>query len=88
MPVPKRKVSKSRRDKRSANKGIREDKTTVAHCTNCEKPLLPHQACRECGYYKGAKVLKTKDERGEKRVEQRKKSKKTIEAESPQEQSE
>lgn len=65
MPVPKRKVSRSRRDKRSANKGIKPKQITG--CQTCQAPIAPHQACQECGYYKGAKVLRTKLERMETR---------------------
>ena len=61
MPVPKRKTSKSRRDRRSSTNFIRPQ--SVAECGNCTKPLLPHTACFECGFYKGAKVLRTKGER-------------------------
>lgn len=61
MPTPKRKVSKARRDKRFANKGYKPK--TVTGCLTCQAPLLPHQICKECGYYKGTKVLRTKADR-------------------------
>ena len=61
MPVPKRKVSKSRRDMRSANKHIIPK--VVNMCSNCEHPIISHQACENCGHYKGRKVLVTKYER-------------------------
>lgn len=61
MPTPKRKVSKSRRDKRSANKGIKAK--AFAACQTCQSPVVPHQVCKECGYYKGTKVLRTKADR-------------------------
>ena len=61
MPVPKRKTSQSRRDKRSANKGIKPK--MVAACQTCQGPLAPHQACFGCGYYKGIKIFKTKTDR-------------------------
>lgn len=61
MPVPKRKTSKARRDKRSANKHIRPQAVTT--CQNCEQPLSSHAACAACGFYKGKKVLRTKIER-------------------------
>lgn len=61
MPVPKRKTSKSRRDKRSASKFIRP--TAITQCLNCEYPINPHEACAQCGMYKGKKVLKTKLDR-------------------------
>ncbi len=70
MPVPKRKRSRSRRDKRFANKGMKE--RSVSECANCKEPLMAHQACKSCGYYKGRKVLATKADRAVKRAETRK----------------
>ena len=61
MGVPKRKHSRSRRDSRSANKGIRPK--IVASCQTCQVPVMPHQVCKDCGYYKGRKVLRTKVDR-------------------------
>ncbi len=67
MPVPKRKRSRARRDSRFANKGVKV--TSITHCAQCREPLKPHQACNACGFYKGAKVLTTKQERATKRTE-------------------
>lgn len=67
MPVPKRKRSKARRDKRFANKGLKAKAFT--ECSQCKAALSPHQVCKSCGFYKGAKVLTTKIERGMKRAE-------------------
>lgn len=61
MPVPKRKTSKSRRDKRQSCKFIRPKAMTS--CANCKDPLNPHQACMRCGYYKGRKIFATKLDR-------------------------
>lgn len=61
MPVPKRKHSRSRRDSKSANKGLKPK--TLAACRTCQAPTMPHQVCVECGYYKGVKVLRTKADR-------------------------
>jgi large subunit ribosomal protein L32 len=69
MPVPKRKRSRARRDKRFANKGIKVKSCT--ECSNCKSPLACHAACSTCGFYKGAKVLKTKTDRAVKRGEER-----------------
>jgi large subunit ribosomal protein L32 len=69
MPVPKRKTSKSRRDKRSASKFIRTQAITA--CQNCQEPISTHQACLACGYYKGRKVIATRLERTIKRTEHR-----------------
>ena len=70
MPVPKRKRSKSRRDKRFANKGIK--KGAVASCPSCKSAVAPHTACPICGHYKGVKVMVTKTEREMKRDQERK----------------
>lgn len=67
MAVPKRKTSKRRRDQRSANKGMQEK--AFASCGNCQKPIMTHQACSGCGFYKGSKVLETKADRALKRAE-------------------
>lgn len=77
MPVPKRKRSRTRRDKRFANKGLKE--VAVTSCAQCTKPLIPHAACRECGFYKGAKMLSTKSDRGVKRLETRKAKEAVVE---------
>ncbi len=77
MPVPKRKRSKARRDKRFANKGLKPKQ--IATCPQCKSAIAPHQLCKECGHYKGVKVVTTKVERLVKRAElnQAKKAKKT-----------
>ncbi len=67
MPVPKRKTSKSRRDKRNASKGLKVK--SFAGCSNCSAPITGHQACGGCGFYKGKKVLETKADRALKRGE-------------------
>ena len=65
MPVPKRKTSRSRRDKRFANKGIIPKAITA--CLTCQAPTVPHAVCYECGHYKGVKVLRTKTDRMQER---------------------
>lgn len=61
MPVPKRKVSRARRDKAFANKKIKVK--VITQCGNCSEPLSPHQVCHYCGFYKGEKILTTKLDR-------------------------
>lgn len=78
MPVPKRKVSKSRRDLRSANKGIKVK--AIAVCQTCQAAILPHQVCKECGHYKGVKILKTKTDRMYSRSQERQEKAKKYES--------
>ena len=81
MPVPKRKRSRARRDSRFANKGLKVAAFGLCSGTlenkPCAAPLLPHIACKKCGYYKGAKLFATKGDRSAKRhVERATKTKK------------
>jgi large subunit ribosomal protein L32 len=70
MPVPKRKVSRARRDKRSANWGIKPQIPSFCFNGICEgEPKLPHVVCTKCGFYKGKKVMTTKLDRDLKRTE-------------------
>ncbi|MBQ1935896.1 MAG: 50S ribosomal protein L32 [Clostridia bacterium] len=55
MAVPKRKVSKSRRDKRRANWKLLIP--GMVECPQCHAAKLPHRVCKECGYYKGKEVI-------------------------------
>jgi large subunit ribosomal protein L32 len=60
MGLPKRRVSKSRRDKRRTGKRLTAP--TLSTCPDCGEPVLPHRACLSCGSYKGRKVTKTEEE--------------------------
>lgn len=70
MPVPKRKRSKTRRDKRFANKGMKVQ--AITECKNCKAPIMPHIVCSTCGHYKGMKVMVTKLDRAIVRAETKK----------------
>ena len=59
MAVPKRKVSKSRRDKRKANWKI--SVPSVVECPHCHEKKIAHQVCKNCGYYDGKEVIAMKD---------------------------
>lgn len=59
MAVPKRKTSKSRRDKRRTHK--KTGALDVTTCPQCSEPRLPHHVCLNCGTYKGRTVLEIED---------------------------
>lgn len=50
MAVPKRKHSKSRRDKRRTHQKLSAPQLTK--CEKCGEARLPHHMCPECGHYK------------------------------------
>ncbi len=54
MAVPKRKTSKSRRDKRRAQYTIEAPRVNA--CPQCGSPKRPHRVCPTCGTYKGREV--------------------------------
>ncbi|MFO8054907.1 MAG: 50S ribosomal protein L32 [Bacteroidales bacterium] len=60
MAHPKRKTSKTRRDKRRTH--YKATAPTVMSCQNCGAPVLYHRVCNECGYYKGIKVIETRED--------------------------
>jgi len=60
MGLPKRKVSKSRRDKRRTGKRL--SAPSLSTCADCGEPVLPHHACPSCGSYKGRKAVKISEE--------------------------
>lgn len=57
MAVPKRKVSKARRDKRRSSVWKLSAPTLVV-CPQCKELTTPHHVCSNCGYYGGREVIK------------------------------
>ncbi|MEK6706000.1 MAG: 50S ribosomal protein L32 [Bdellovibrionota bacterium] len=59
MAVPKKKVSRSRRNMRRFAGGNRLKKPTIVTCPSCNEPTRPHSVCK-CGFYAGKSVLTVK----------------------------
>ncbi|HCC00592.1 MAG TPA: 50S ribosomal protein L32 [Ruminococcaceae bacterium] len=57
MAVPKRKVSRARRDKRRSSvwKLVAPE---LVKCPQCGELKMPHRVCKHCGYYDGKDILK------------------------------
>jgi len=62
MAVPKHKVSKSRKNMRSAH-NFKAHATYLTSCPQCHVPVRPHCICKACGYYDGAKRIEIKEEK-------------------------
>jgi len=58
MALPKRRHSKSRRDKRRTHDSLTSQPASL--CPQCNQPKLNHRICQKCGYYKGRKVVDIK----------------------------
>lgn len=58
MAVPKKHKTRSSRNQRRSHDHL--TKASMAVCNNCKFPVRPHEACSNCGFYKGKQVLKIK----------------------------
>lgn len=57
MPVPKQRHTKSRQGKRRSHHALK--KRAILVCPKCGRPVLPHQACFDCGFYNKREVIDT-----------------------------
>lgn len=55
MPVPKRRTSKSKRNKRRAHDALTAP--NVISCADCGEPTVMHRVCPHCGTYRGRKII-------------------------------
>lgn len=55
MAVPKKKVSKSRRNMRRAHHSLKP--ASYIECSNCGELARPHHICGACGHYRSREVL-------------------------------
>jgi large subunit ribosomal protein L32 len=55
MAHPKRKISKTRRDKRRTH--YKASAATISSCSNCGASVQYHRVCGECGYYRGKQAI-------------------------------
>ena len=55
MAVPKRKVSKTRRDKRRAHWKL--EVPGMVKCPKCGELIMSHRVCSACGSYKGKVII-------------------------------
>jgi len=54
-PLPKRKHSKGRRNRRRAHDALRSKPLAV--CANCGELHMSHCICEHCGHYGGRSIL-------------------------------
>jgi large subunit ribosomal protein L32 len=55
MAVPRKKVSKSKRDMRRSHHRLRP--VNLGECSNCGELKLAHHICQACGHYNGREVI-------------------------------
>jgi large subunit ribosomal protein L32 len=59
MAVPKKKISKSKRDMRRAHDALAP--SSYDECPNCGELKRPHHVCGSCGHYDNREVLEADD---------------------------
>lgn len=60
-PLPKRRVSSGRRDRRRAHDALKA--RNMVACSNCGEARLPHRVCPNCGHYRGREILEVADQK-------------------------
>ena len=60
-PLPKRKVSRTRRDKRRSHDSLSSQHLVV--CESCGEYHLAHRVCPKCGSYNGETVMEIDEEK-------------------------
>lgn len=58
MGLPGHRRTSSHKRRRAAHFALKPIALSV--CTECKAPIAPHSACKNCGAYKGKKVISTK----------------------------
>ncbi|VAV84357.1 LSU ribosomal protein L32p [hydrothermal vent metagenome] len=56
MAHPKKRQSKSRRNKRRSHDALSAPATST--CPQCSEVKRPHNVCMKCGTYKGREIIK------------------------------
>ncbi|RMG87585.1 MAG: 50S ribosomal protein L32 [Chloroflexi bacterium] len=59
-PLPKRKVSRTRRNKRRAHDALPPQH--LVECQNCGEYHLAHRVCPKCGAYRGETVMEVDED--------------------------
>jgi large subunit ribosomal protein L32 len=59
MAVPKRRISKTRRDKRRSHHNA--GAVALNTCNHCKQPKPSHQLCPHCGYYAGVEIVQPEE---------------------------
>jgi large subunit ribosomal protein L32 len=57
MQAPKRRTSRSKRNKRRAHDALRA--VNPIACSQCGEPAMPHRVCHHCGSYRGRQLAET-----------------------------
>ena len=76
MGLPGHRRTSSHKRRRAAHFAL--PKTVAGTCEKCKEPILPHRACKACGFYRGRTVVS--QERAVKRTVKKAASKRPAKA--------
>jgi large subunit ribosomal protein L32 len=71
--VPKRRISKARKNRRRAHHALKEPEVVL--CPKCNQPKRPHFRCEYCGFYGKVEKAKAKTTKSTKKKSSTKDSK-------------
>jgi len=60
MAEPKKRMTSTRSGNRQSKDALKSNSLNI--CSNCKTRVAPHRVCKNCGFYKGEKIIKMKDE--------------------------
>ena len=58
MAEPKKRTNKSKTGMRRMHIKVRS--SSIVYCPNCHEPVLKHNVCKSCGFYRGRKIFDIK----------------------------
>jgi large subunit ribosomal protein L32 len=61
VPLPKRKLSKGRRDRRRSQDALTA--ASLVQCSNCGEMRLSHTVCPKCGHYQGREIISKEEKK-------------------------
>jgi large subunit ribosomal protein L32 len=70
LAVPKRKTTKSKRDKRRTHDNLKL--INIIDCPRCHSKKIAHRVCENCGYYNNNEIIKLEEKGKEKSKSQSK----------------
>ena len=59
MAVPKKKISRSKRNMRRSHDSLQT--SILDECGNCGELKRPHHICEACGYYNGREITEAQE---------------------------
>lgn len=69
MAEPKKRLTSTRSGNRRSH--LAKKTKSLASCSKCQSPVLAHNVCGQCGYYKGEDILELERHENEKRERQK-----------------